>query len=174
MRKIMPAAAVVLAGGIAFGGPANLTVPDLLDKTPEAATELVKRAGFTLELEMGAVGCERDMPDSLDGKVRCQSPAPGEKAEKIAIVQYELFHAPTHLVNSRVDALVGLTLDEAKAKIRTWKWAATSKGKIHLLTVPAVAPCKIDIVCAAENLGSDELNLSLGAQAHTKIRPPAP
>lgn len=90
------------------GGKDGIEVPDVTNKTEDAATILLENAGFKVEIK------EEASEDIEKGKVIRQSPGKGMKLEKGQTV---IIVISTGKEDIKVPSLVGLTKEDAIAKL---------------------------------------------------------
>lgn len=106
----------------AGGGSDDRVVPNLIGKTREEAIALVAAAGFDSPPESNrVVECEDAAKD--EGKINCQDPYPGQVVKKytmIAIHVYGRMRINGAIVRDQLEQLIGVTPDEAKAKLRSF------------------------------------------------------
>jgi hypothetical protein len=125
---------------------ADVVVPDLIGKTREEAEALVAAAGFASAVESSRpVECE-DAPQ-VEGRINCQSPAPGATVKDYVVVQINVY-APTRIagaiVRDQLVTLYGLTADGARAALAGWG----HDGSVMVLTDDAHRDgCEVGRVC---------------------------
>lgn len=102
------------------GGTPTLTVPDLIGKTRDEARAIVKAAGFTSEPESSRpLECEGAAHEA--GKINCQDPEAGKVVQRYTMIQinvYEPHHIAGAIVRSQLDALRGMTPDQARQQLK--------------------------------------------------------
>jgi beta-lactam-binding protein with PASTA domain len=100
----------------------DVVVPDLIGKTPEEAAVLVADAGFTQAIESTRpVECY-DAPE-VDGRINCQSPAPGETVRSYTVVQINVYRTQRiagAVVRAQLLALIGMTPDQARSALASY------------------------------------------------------
>ncbi|MGN6104905.1 MAG: hypothetical protein ACTHU0_07370 [Kofleriaceae bacterium] len=101
-------------------------VPDLIGKTPEEAAAIVAAAGFLHKLDSSrVVQCEN--ASRLDGRIDCQDPVPGTIVTRYGSIQISVHRVQRisgAIVRSQLQALIGMTTDQAKAALAGYGHAA--------------------------------------------------
>ena len=102
------------------GGDGQLTVPDLIGRTPDEARAIVKAAGFASEPESTRpVECEG--APKQPGRINCQDPEPGKLVARYAMIQvnvYQVHRIAGAIVRSQLETLKGLSPDQAKQALQ--------------------------------------------------------
>jgi PASTA domain-containing protein len=105
------------------GGSGDLVVPNIVGKRPDEAAAIVKAAGFTQDIESSRpVACE-EPARVMEGAIDCQDPPAGKTVKRYTMVQINVYRVATHpgrLVRDQLESLVGLTVVEAKQKLKGW------------------------------------------------------
>ncbi len=115
------AGAVAIAGSVRADGQ-QLTVPNLIGKTPDEASKLVKAAGFSGDPESSRpIDC-KDPPKVADGHINCQDPPPGTKVSRYSIVQIAVYETPVRheITKDEVHSLYGKPVAEVKKALADW------------------------------------------------------
>jgi hypothetical protein len=104
-------------------GDARRIVPDLIGKTLDEARATVQAAGFTSELESRELAsCPDAAPGAaVEGRILCQDADPGQPRNRhapIQVVVYKPQRFPGQILQRQVAELVGLTVDQARQKLR--------------------------------------------------------
>ena len=147
MRRAVIVVGIVLLGSVVARSDAKLKVPDVRGKTVAEANAIVKQAGFVYEVTPFDIGCDDSAPKHGNGTIRCQSPDPGELADKHALVRVSIQQDfdDSGLIRAKdLATLIGLTVDAAEKKLRDLGY----KGEFQVLGYDGV--CKKGIVCKVE------------------------
>ncbi len=114
-------------------GGGQLTVPDLVGKTPEEARAVVKAAGFSAEIESSRpVECV-DAPRE-PGRINCQDPEAGKLVARYTMIQINVYEAQRHdgrIIRDQLQSLRGMTPDQAKQQLKKWG----HRGKVTVAVV---------------------------------------
>ena len=103
-------------------GSSKLTVPNLVGKSTADATAALRAAGFEndLEIDSAPLDCGEHPPKVKARQILCQKPAAGETADRGAYIYAVTFYDPRNpdvIARADLEALVGLTIDQAKARL---------------------------------------------------------
>ena len=161
-------------------GPDDRTVPNLVGKTAAEANALVLRAGFTAEAEIHGVAlneydddCQGSRADVPLDHVMCQDPAAGKVIDKNDRISVVVWMARRSLKRRELDSLIGLTVEQAKAKVAGLGFT----GRIAVKNLPTfVKECGFDKVCGHEPESGVSVKgeLALFVNEKTKIAAPPP
>jgi hypothetical protein len=161
------------AGGEAVPMEAQATVPKLVGMTAEEANKAWHAAGFALDVETnGDPDC--DGP-KVSGKIKCQDPAPGTKANLHAIMSLAIYHEePRHMIKPDEErSLLGKPVDVVKKQLADWGY----KGKISIQSYgTGNAHCTAGQVCEIMPAGGFGLDtdIALAVADELKIKAPPP
>ncbi|HEY1556524.1 MAG TPA: PASTA domain-containing protein [Kofleriaceae bacterium] len=148
----------------------KLKVPSLIGKMVEDAQNAAISAGFPQDLYVETAGpdCKGDVKDN--GKVKCQSPAPGTvlgRYEHITVYVVRIAQKKK-ITKDDTDAVIGKMLDEAKQMLG---WDGY-KGKI---TLEESDSCQMNQVCAVkptEFMEDDPITIVTKTKEKVNIAPP--
>ena len=150
-----------------------LAVPNMIGKTADEARALARAAGFAMEVESSpAVSCDHEPHD--DGKISCQDPTPGARVSRYAMIQVKVYMPQEHpgtLVRDQIEALRGLTPDQAKQRLRE----IGHTGKVIIGEVLRFDPkCGQDTVCGTDHDGGMKVDADLELHLNPKLKLSAP
>ena len=145
-----PVAAVEPTSG---GRTGQVTVPDLIGKSFEEASALVRRAGFRNELEH-STPIECATPPPGEGRIRCQEPDPGAHVPSYTMVHVIVDHTTRRareLTEADARSVIGMTVPQATARLRGLGFT----GEVETSYPRHYDACKPETVCEVELHGDD-------------------
>jgi beta-lactam-binding protein with PASTA domain len=103
------------------GGSGDIVMPNLLGKSLDEAIAIVRDAGFQHALETKPIACNGT--EDIEGKINCQDPEPGKTVKRYQLINVNVYAAqqfPGQVRKHQMEALAGLTPDEAKKKLKSY------------------------------------------------------
>lgn len=164
------------ASALATPGDGKVRVPNLVGKSAADANTALHAAGFEndLEVDSASLDCGEHPPKVDERAILCQKPAAGELAARSIYVYAVTYHDPRPrdiLDRKQLESLIGLTVDQAKAKLKDMHF----DGPIDVRRNSTyVAACGIGKVCSTEPMTAVNLhdNLRLFVNPEAEISAP--
>jgi PASTA domain len=164
MRGVVVVACALVAR-MALAGP-GLKVPNLVGKTLDEATVILKAAGFSYEPVERGENCDDDAPDVDDQQIRCQGPSAGTIVDKNKLVEVIVRHGGHRkgvLLIGQLRPLMFHSLAYVKDALAKLGFAGTIDVKADWTG----GSCEPDHVCSIEPMDNVDIH------GHIKLSTPA-